>query len=164
MRFVVLDRAHLYGADFRIFDPRDLYPGSDRMGFVFLNGTGWPLLDGLAVDVAEAPRCMESGLEVIRSANFHLSLPYLHLRYFLEGWCSCFFGWMRHYLVPGLEYTAYGMNDGFDELDAALGSLDESVGRGEAEEMLFEKLLSDHEAEVEKWVGDLQDWAAQESP
>src|SRR5262249_9848195 len=38
--YVVLDKAELHGADFRIFDPRNLYPGSDRMSFVFVSGTG----------------------------------------------------------------------------------------------------------------------------
>lgn len=161
-RFVVLDRAGLHGVDFQIFDPRNLYPGSDRMGFVFLNGTGWPLLEGLMVDVAEAPRCAQSGIDVVRTADFHFSLPYLHLRYFLEAWCTCFFGWLRHYHVPGLEYNAHGTNEGFEEIDEALDSLDNAVGRAEAGERIFGTLLSDHGEEVAKWVGDLAGWAESE--
>jgi hypothetical protein len=33
---VKIDRARLRGLDFELFDPRGLYPGADRMSFVFL--------------------------------------------------------------------------------------------------------------------------------
>ncbi len=163
-RFVRLERARLRGLDFRIFDPRDLYPGSDRMGFVFLNETGWPALDGLVVDVADRAQVAESGFAAVRQSDLYFSLPYLHLRYFLEGWCPSWFAWLRHYLLPGLEYSAYETNERFDELEEAFSGLDDAISRGRAVEMVFAKLLDELEVEVLKWTGDLARWAAEESP
>jgi hypothetical protein len=37
-----LPRLGLYGMDFRLFDPRNLYPHADRMSFIFLHSTDLP--------------------------------------------------------------------------------------------------------------------------
>src|SRR5262249_11915048 len=39
---IEIERAHLRGLDFTLFDPRGLYLGADRMSFVFLECTDYP--------------------------------------------------------------------------------------------------------------------------
>jgi len=47
-----IDKARLRGVDFKLFDPRGLYLGADRMSFVFLECADYPFLDGRLVEVA----------------------------------------------------------------------------------------------------------------
>lgn len=86
--FIRLQRLTLHGIQFRLYDPRGLYPGEDRMGFVFLQSDESPFLEGALVLVDDHACCQLYSAEVIKQADWHVSLPYVHLRYYLEDWCD----------------------------------------------------------------------------
>ena len=45
-RLIAIDAAHIAGINFRMYDPRELYPGEDRVSFTFLTAPNAPFLDG----------------------------------------------------------------------------------------------------------------------
>ena len=51
VQHIVLDEIRLHGIDFRLFDPRGLYPENDRMSFVFIESPLHHFLDGRLVKV-----------------------------------------------------------------------------------------------------------------
>lgn len=153
--YVVLDHAVLHGADFRIYDPRDLYPGSDRMSFIFVDDTGWPLLDGALVHVDDAAMCAAYSSPELQTADWHLSLPYVHLRYFLELWCDRYFAWMQRFLLPGLGYWRHEKNPDFDRHLEMMQPLEEELGPTAARQAVFEQLLADYDSELGRWLGEL---------
>jgi len=161
--FVIIEKATLFGVDFRIFDPRDLYPGEDRMSFVFVRGSGWPLLDGRMVNVDDTAGCRQYRHHVLQSADWHLSLPYVHLRYFLEEWSDRLFAWMRRYFIPELEFTRYESNTEFPVHESCMVEMEQELGQTEARERWFDKLLAEYDSELGGWQIDLASWARQET-
>ena len=57
---IALKRARLLGLDFKLFDPRGLYPAADRMSFVFLEGEENSPLHGWLVERAPKEDCAAS--------------------------------------------------------------------------------------------------------
>ena len=55
----LLRDARFSGIDFRLFDPRQLHPGADRMSFVFLETEATPFLDGRLVQVDRGEECRD---------------------------------------------------------------------------------------------------------
>lgn len=159
---VVLPEAVLHGVDFHLHDPRNLYPGEDRMALVFVRESGWPLLDGMAVQVQAAEQCREVEMAAVRTADFHLSLPSVHLRYFLEEWCRRLFAWMRRYAVANLEYTDHETNNDFAALDQEMEALERESGVQEASAAWFGHLLQRYDAELRRWVDYLQGLAVED--
>jgi hypothetical protein len=78
--FLALKEARLRGLDFKLFDPRGLYPDADRMSFVFLECPEHPFLDGRLVEVATSEDCAASRAETLRGADLYLCAPSIHLR------------------------------------------------------------------------------------
>jgi len=66
MEVLLLHELGVRGIDFRVFDPRVLYPSEDRFSFVFLESKEAPFLDGLiaAIDDREfTAKVYVSGLQ-----------------------------------------------------------------------------------------------------
>src|SRR5262249_32037792 len=79
---IVIEEGRLAGLDFKLFDPRGIYPGEDRMSFVFLECPKLPFLDGRLIEIASVEDCpMEEG-ETLPSTSAYLASPRIHLRYF----------------------------------------------------------------------------------
>ncbi len=76
----------LRGCDFRLFDPRRLYPGDDRLSFVFATCPEAPFLDGYLVTVNPILKVAQKFGDVAKGADWFLECPYIHLRYVLEDW------------------------------------------------------------------------------
>lgn len=155
--FFRLQRVSLHGIQFRLFDPRGLYPGEDRMGFVFIESDEAPFFNGRLVLVNDHSFCQVYNSELVQQADFYLAQPYVHLRYYLEGWIDLFFTWLKHYWLPTLAWVhGFEANRNYETYIAALAPLLEKSPH-DAMDMIFEKLLSDFEEEADRWIKDMGD-------
>jgi hypothetical protein len=86
---VRVSRVRLYGAEFRLCDPRNLYPDEDRVSFVFasVRGEGDDASEhsGVLVQYEDAEQCKLYRNPLIREGAFFLCKSNVHLRYFAEG-------------------------------------------------------------------------------
>jgi hypothetical protein len=101
-----LDHATLEGIEFRLYDPRYLYVGEDRVSFVFTADAD-PALDGRLVYVEDRAECARYRDPEIQAADWLLGVPSIHLRYYLEQWTDRLMGWVKRFYVPGLRYWRY---------------------------------------------------------
>ena len=88
--------ARLSGIDFRLYDPKELHPGADRLSFVFLETNAAPFLDGRLVQV---DRGEDHDADTIREASFYLRGPKVHLHSYLEDWIDLLFSWVKYWIV-----------------------------------------------------------------
>ena len=54
------------------------------MSFVFLESRELPALDGCLAQLENREQCRSYASEVIRAADWYVSAPNIHLRYYLE--------------------------------------------------------------------------------
>ena len=152
-RCLRLSRLRLYGIDFQLFDPRGLYPNADRMSFVFLDSEELPALSGCLAQVEAHQQCQPYQSEVIRLADWYVSAPNIHLRYYLEEWCDFLLSWVKFFFVGDLYYRRYEELSQYEAIRAVI----EEQGRDNGEEFtkraVFHYLLEKFEAEADEWVG-----------
>lgn len=130
--FVRVSSAYLSGNEFRLTDPRGLYPGMDRVSFVFASvlGDREALQDpsdvrAVSVLVEDAAQCKLYEDSAIRTADFYLRTPTVHLRDFAERWMNSFLAFIRHFHMPGLWYwnkddlPGVGQYEGIDRTNLA---------------------------------------------
>lgn len=153
-----LDRLRLRGLEFRLFDPRGLYPGEDRMSFVFLESLQFPALSGLLSMVDGADYCKRYSDEFIQHGDWYVQCPYLHLRYYLEGWSISFLAWMKYFFIADLYYSGWNGMEEHEGLSDAFEALENSVGSARARRMIFDRLMEDFSREVEQWTDQLATW------
>ena len=103
----------LHGIQWRVFDPRGLYPGYDFAGFVSLVLPSVPLLDGLLFSAQ--PDVHDEYLDdpVLGPAEWWFVGPHIVLRYYLESWFERFFAWVRFFHLPSLR-TSCSIGDPTD--------------------------------------------------
>jgi hypothetical protein len=153
-----LDRLRLRGLDFRLFDPRRLYPGEDRMGFVFLESPQFPALSGLLSMVEGADYCQRYSDEFIERGDWYVQCPYLHLRYYLEEWTISFLAWTKYFFIADLSYHGWNGIEEYEGLSDAFDALENSVGSAKARRMIFDRLMEEFAREVEQWTDQLATW------
>jgi len=103
----VLRTARLRGLEFRLYDGRGLYPDEDRVSFVFVDDPEHPELDGALVIVEDHAECLCYTSEFVQRADWFLTVPNIHLRYYLEEWMDLLLGWVKHFTIPDLWYRRY---------------------------------------------------------
>jgi hypothetical protein len=155
---LVVDRVWVRGLDFRLFDPRGLYPGEDRMSFAFLESTTAPFLNGRLVAVHDRSYCAASRIEAIRQADAYFECPYIHLRYYLEGWLDQLLGWIKFFFIPSLHYRAYEDLSGYAGVHDTLVELLSTYGVEQAKKRFFGALLDVFEEEADAWIGRMKTW------
>ena len=153
-----LEHLRVRGLDFRLFDPRRLYPGRDRMSFVFLESEDAPFLNGRLAAVEGKDICARSRSQLIRQADWFVQCPYVHLRYYLEKWWDGLMAWIKFFFIPDLQYLRYEELPGYEDFCAAFQALQENDGYEVARAAIFARLLSDFEAEAEQWHGMVESW------
>jgi len=105
---------HLFGLEFRLYDRRDFYGGDDRLSFVFASVADCPELTGMLVYVEDRPECQYYKDSLIRSADWFLTRPHIHLRYYCEGWMDQLLAYVKRFYIPDLSYWRYVDLAGYD--------------------------------------------------
>lgn len=105
--FFLLERARLYGIDFRL---PTIYGGradNNRVTFVFLCADDDPELDGYLVRVNGAQQCREGDHPILHTADWLLTAPRIHLRRTFEDWTKELLAWVRAAYMPDLRYSDF---------------------------------------------------------
>jgi len=152
---VVLPRLQLYGIDFQLFDPRGLYPGADRMSFVFLQSLEIPSLDGGLAQIESREQCQAYGSEAIRAADWYVSAPNIHLRYYLEEWSDFLLSWVKFFFVPDLVFRRYEDLSQYDATQTFLEQLCREHGELLAKRGFFSQLVDMFEEQADACVRQL---------
>jgi hypothetical protein len=159
---IALRQARLRGLDFKLFDPRGLYPGADRMSFVFLEYPEHPFLDGRLVEVATGEECAASGSRVLHGADLYLCAPSVHLRHYLEDWTDCLFSWIKFFFIGDLWWHRREEMQGYADYRHVFGDLQTDRGAEPAEEAAFDAVLATFNQHAEHWIGEVEGWAKAE--
>jgi len=146
-----LEAARLSGLNFKLFDPRALYPGADRLSFVFLESDQAPFLDGCIVEVHDAQTCQAHGAEMIRQANFYLGRPTIHLRAYLEDWIDCLFSWTKFFCMEDLWWHRGDPLQGYDDYHTIFESLAAERGTDAAMTAAYDAVLATFQGHAEHW-------------
>ncbi len=159
---IEIGTARLRGLDFKLFDPRGLYPGADRMSFVFLEYPEQPLLDGRIVEVATGEDCVASGAESLRDADIYLCASSVHLRYYLEDWTDCLFSWIKFFFIGDFWWHRWEELQGYADYRQVFEDLKVDRGSEAAEEAAFDAVLGTFSQHAEHWIGEVEGWAKAE--
>ena len=154
-----LQRLRVYGIDFQLFDPRGLYPGADRMSFVFLESADLPSLNGCLAQVENREQCQSYQNEVIRAADWYVSAPTIHLRYYLEEWSDFLLSWVKYFFVPDLYYRRYEEMSGHESLRAAIENECREYGENDTKRVLLIGLQMQFEKEADEYAQRMSDEA-----
>lgn len=159
---IAIEHARLRGLDFKLFDPRGLYPAADRMSFVFLECREYPFLDGRLVEVVSKEDCAASGALTLRGADLYLCGPSVHLRYYLEDWTDCLFSWMKFFFIGDFWWHRWAEDEGYADYRHVFEDLQADRGREAAEQAAFDAVLATFAQHAEHWIGEVEGWAKAE--
>ncbi|MGZ5849821.1 MAG: hypothetical protein ACXWJN_04460 [Methyloceanibacter sp.] len=159
---IAMDKGKLVGLDFKLFDPRGLYPGEDRMSFVFLECKEHPFLDGRLVEIASIEDCPTGEGETLPAATAYLANPSIHLHYFLEDWSDCLFSWMKFFFIGDFWWHRCKEMQGYGDYRGVFHKLQAERGGEEAEEASFEAVLGTFSQHAEHWIAEVEGWARSE--
>ena len=148
---VFLERARLSGIDFKLFDPRALYPDADRLSFVFLDANEAPFLDGRLVQVARGETRTRHDAELIRAASFYLSAPNIQLRGYLEDWADLLLSWVKYFFVEDLAWRRREEMQGYEDYRDIFLDVETTLGRARAEQATFDAIVATFAQHAEHW-------------
>lgn len=142
----------LNGVDFRLYDPRALYPDEDRVSFLFVNCPQWPALHGKIVAAESHVQCQSYEVELIQAANWLLARPSIHLRYYLEDWFDLLLAWIKRFFIDDLWYWRGEDCSQYEALKQKIDELVETAGEVGARKTFFlEILLPRFQEEADRW-------------
>lgn len=144
---LVLDEVRLRGLNFKLFDPRGLYPSDDRMSFVFVECPEHHFLDGRLVEVKE------------EAEGVYLTTPSIQLRSYLEDWTDCLFAWIRFFLVGDFWWQRREELQGYADYRSVFEELQTTRGSAEAEDATFDAVLSTFSQHAEHSIGEVRSLA-----
>jgi hypothetical protein len=155
----LLRDARLSGIDFRLFDPRQLHPGADRLSFVFLETEATPFLDGRLVQVDRGEACREHEAPIIRDASYYLGGPNIHLHSYLEDWTDLLFSWVKYFFVGDLWWRRWEEMQGYEDYRKVFCDLQTTLGPDRAEQATFDAILATFTQHAEHWSGEVESLA-----
>jgi hypothetical protein len=127
------------------------------MSFVFLESAAISLLlNGVMVLVHDRDRCAISPNEMVRSADWYIECPFVHLRYYLEEWLADFLTWMQCFFAPGLTYFHRDEWCDRHEYRCGLEQSRSEMGEAEARKQSFTALMRRFTTEANEWTRDMQ--------
>jgi hypothetical protein len=150
-----LKSARLRGLDFKLFDPRGLYPDADRLSFVFLETEEAPFLDGSVVQVHAADACQAHRAATIRGANVYLERPTIQLRAYLEDWIDCLFSWVKFFSVEDLWWHRRDEMRGYGDYHGIFEQLAAARGTEAAMTAAYDAVLATFQGHAEHWSREL---------
>mgnify|MGYP006969414823 CR=1 FL=1 len=142
-----LNELQVRGLDFELYDPRKLYPHSNRMSFVFATCPELPAIDGAVVQLESQAQCRAYNSEQLRNVDWYVSCPNIHLRYCLEEWTDMLLGWVKCFFVRELHFSRYEDLPGYEALSQMLAS----YPADESKLWLLDYLLERFERESDDW-------------
>ena len=110
--FMRVAEAHLFGLEFNLWG--NIYPDHERISFVFASVPALPGMDGALVQVENRETCRLYEEEEIRTTDFLIRRPTVHLRYYGEKWINWLLGWIKHYATPDLWYWNWQPMAGYE--------------------------------------------------
>ena len=137
----------LYGIAFRLYDGRHLYDDDDRISFVFAGAQGAPKLDGRLVYVEDHDQCQYYANETVQNADWFLTQPHIHLRYYCEEWMDQLLAWVKYFYIPTLQYWRYEDLSGYDTWASVWDGLDRQV----TQDGMFDFIQENFTQHVEDW-------------
>lgn len=152
----LLRDARLSGIDFRLFDPRQLHPGADRMSFVFLETTATPFLDGRLVQVDRGEECRDHEAPIIREASFYLGAPNIHLHCYLEDWTDLLFSWVKYFFVGDMWWRRDEEMQGYEDYREVFSNVQSTLGPDRAEQATFDAILATFAQHADQWSGKVE--------
>ena len=159
---IAINQGRLSGLDFKLFDPRNIYPGEDRMSFVFLACPEHPFLDGRLVEVTRVENCPAGEGEELPAATAYLCAPSVHLRYYLEDWTDCLFSWIKFFFIGDFWWHRAEEMQGYADYRQVFEDLQAVRGSENAEEAAFDAVLATFSQHAEHWIGEVDGWAKSE--
>jgi hypothetical protein len=152
---ICLNSARLRGLEFKLFDPRALYPGADRLSFVFLETDEAPFLDGSVVQVHAGDVCRAHPAATIREANAYLERPTIQLRAYLEDWIDCLFSWVKFFSMEDLWWHRRDEMRGYDDYHGIFEQLAAARGTEAAMTASYDAVLATFQGHAEHWSREL---------
>ncbi len=159
---IAIDKLRLSGLNFKLFDPRGIYPAEDRMSFVFLECPEHPFLDGRLVEIATMEDCLAGQGEELPAASAYLVSPSIHLRYYLEDWTDCLFSWVKFFFVGDFWWQRWEEMQGYEDYRAVFKTIQEERGGETAETATFDAVLGTFTQHAEQWIDEVEGWARSE--
>jgi hypothetical protein len=96
---------------------------------------------------------------VIRAADWYVSAPNIHLRYYLEEWSDFLLSWVKFFFVPDLYYRRYEDLSQYEPIRAVIEDNCREHGTDIAKRAVFNYLLEKFKAEADEWGQKLSDMA-----
>ena len=143
----VVDQAAIAGLEFTLLDARRLYPDDSRVSFVFARSATCPALDGQIVLVEDSAACLQYIGSPVAGAEWYLTQPRIHLRYFAQRWMDLLLAWVKRFHVPELGWWRHDTMTGWEEFVALTAGRDEAQTRHAA----LESLAVLFRQEAERW-------------
>jgi len=147
----LLRDARLSGIDFKLYDPRELHPGADRLSFIFLETEAAPYLNGRLVKVDRGEACRGHAADLIRGANFYLGAPSIELHSYLEDWTDLLLSWVKYFFVEDLSWRRWEEMQGYDDYRDVFFDVETTLGRDRAERTTFDAILATFAQHAEHW-------------
>jgi hypothetical protein len=145
-----LKDARLSGIDFRLYDPNQLHPGTDRLCFVFLETRAAPFLNGRLVQVN---RGEDHDANAIRKANFYLGGPKVYLHNYLEDWIDLLFSWVKYFFIGDLWWRRFEEMQGYEDYREVFSDVQGTLGTERAEQATFDAIVATFIQHAEHWSG-----------
>jgi len=150
---------HLFGLEFRLYDRRNFYD-DDRLSFVFASVAGCPELTGMLVYVEDQAECQYYKDSLIRSANWFLTRPRIHLRYYCEEWMDQLLAYVKRFYIPDLWYWRYQDLAGYDYHAEVFDRFYAVTAREE----VLSLLKANFTREVDEWERRRREWEQKKPP
>ncbi len=147
LQFYEVKKARLFGIEFRLFDPRGLYPDENRMSFVFCSIPGLKKGNNFFTLVEPGYECEYYSNEVIRAYDYYLTAPYVHLRYLFEDWVQMLLAYVKFFFIENLTYDTFSGKKTFREFRAEFKD-------GGSRDHWLNKLKNCFEKEINNWETD----------
>jgi hypothetical protein len=156
--FFQLGAVALRGIDFRLFDPRGIYPCENRMSFVFLRCPEIPPFDGRIATISDHSRSQIYRHDAIKSADWFVTTPSLHLRYYLEEWTDYLFAWVKYFFIRDFTYWRYENLPDYEKASTLYDQVVASDGKDAAKRRVFEQLLEWFNKDADDWTARMATW------
>jgi hypothetical protein len=142
-----LPRVKVRGPAFRLYDARGFYPDENEVSLLFASSDEYRELNGQLVALHNRSDCQRSENETIQQADWYLTRPSIHLRYYCEEWMDLLMGTIKYFFIPDLVFWRYRPNPNYAELVQVFEEMDHDS----LVERAFSVLLDRFRTLVDDW-------------